>query len=420
MTTRPHVVSRIAHGPGDAWLRGEAPWWKELSPDFHRHEESFALEEHDRVPVRVTATMDAAMRTWAATMISATALPLGFAPWRLGELREDLAYYGRLAEGGDREAMFRPPSGPVPMTERPARRPLYRPRDGECVDLSFASPFVPVNPRLREAYGGRKRNGVVGARWWRQRGGPRPTIIAVHGFSAELYHVNEWFFSLPFLYRMGADMVLFTLPFHGSRQGALSPFSGHGFFSGGVGWMNEAIAQGVHDLRVLIDHLFASGVPSVGVTGVSLGGFTSALLASVDDRVSFAIPNVPVASLADLVLEWSPMGAALAGMMKAAGLSLEEVRRGTAATCPLTWKPLLPRERRMLIGGVADRLAPPKHTRLLWEHWDRCRLHWFPGSHLLHLDRGDYLWQIARFLRKVGFLDADHPRDPTEELSLGG
>jgi hypothetical protein len=70
----------------------------------------------------------------------------------------------------------------------------------------------------------------------------------------------------------------------------------------------------------------------------------------------------------------------------------------------------------MLIGGVADRMAPPKHTRLLWEHWDRCRLHWFPGSHLLHLDRGDYLWQIARFLRGIGFLDPDHPRDWTEEL----
>jgi pimeloyl-ACP methyl ester carboxylesterase len=58
----------------------------------------------------------------------------------------------------------------------------------------------------------------------------------------------------------------------------------------------------------------------------------------------------------------------------------------------------------MIVGGVGDRLAPPKHSRLLWDHWDRCRIHWFPGSHILHMDRGEYLRQIARFLHKTQFL----------------
>lgn len=145
---------------------------------------------------------------------------------------------------------------------------------------------------------------------------------------------------------------------------------------------------------------------------MSLGGYTAALLAATEPRLAFSIPNVPVASLPDLVLEWEPMGSAVRGLMRAAGLSLVDLRRACAVSCPLTWAPLLPRERRMLIGGVADRLAPPKHTRLLWEHWDRCAVHWFPGSHLLHLDRGEYLWQITRFLRSIAFLDPDHPGPP--------
>jgi hypothetical protein len=58
----------------------------------------------------------------------------------------------------------------------------------------------------------------------------------------------------------------------------------------------------------------------------------------------------------------------------------------------------------MIIGGVGDRMAPPKHSRLLWDHWDRCRIHWFPGNHLIHLDRGDYLDQMHRFLREIDFL----------------
>ena len=58
-------------------------------------------------------------------------------------------------------------------------------------------------------------------------------------------------------------------------------------------------------------------------------------------------------------------------------------------TTPLTYKPCLPPERLMIIGGVGDRLAPPKHSRILWDHWGRCRIHWFPGNHVLHLDRRD-------------------------------
>jgi len=57
----------------------------------------------------------------------------------------------------------------------------------------------------------------------------------------------------------------------------------------------------------------------------------------------------------------------------------------------------------MIISGAGDRLAPPKHSRLLWEHWDRCRLHWFPGNHILHLDQGKYLKDMAQFLRDINF-----------------
>ncbi len=208
------------------------------------------------------------------------------------------------------------------------------------------------------------------------------------------------------------DVVRFTMPFHGPRQAVASPFSGHGFFSGGIGRLNEAFAQTVMDLRVLMTHFESRGVPRMGVTGVSLGGYTSALLAAVDDRLAFSIPNVPVASLPDLVLEWEPMGTLVRSLLSAAGLDLVDARRMTAPSCPLTWELLVSPERRMLIGGVADRLAPPKDTRRLWEHWGRCRIHWLPGSHLLHLDRGDYLWQVSRFLRGIGFLAADHPSPP--------
>ena len=81
-----------------------------------------------------------------------------------------------------------------------------------------------------------------------------------------------------------------------------------------------------------------------------------------------------------------------------------DARHLLAVSNPLTYAPAIEREGLFIVGGVGDRLAPPKHSRLLWEHWGRCRMHWFPGSHLLHLDRGVYLEEVAKFLHQLDFL----------------
>nr|MDT0526034.1 hypothetical protein [Streptomyces sp. DSM 41633] len=70
---------------------------------------------------------------------------------------------------------------------------------------------------------------------------------------------------------------------------------------------------------------------------------------------------------------------------------------------PLNYRPLVPKERRMIIAGLGDRLAPPQQAEMLWEHWDRCAFHWFPGNHLLHVSQPDYLRRMTRFLRDFMF-----------------
>lgn len=407
------VVSRIAH---DACVESPvlmpegARWWEHLDPDFHAQPEPFQLAIKDRVQVSATAASDVVIRTVGACLVGGLALPFGYRKGRLEEALADRSFYGPMAESADATRFFRAPPRGVRVDARKARLSRFRPKDGVAEDLSFESPFVPANPRERRRYLRHGANRRAHMRYWRHSDGPRPTIITIHGFSADLALVNEWFFALPWLYRLGFDVALYTLPFHGRRQTRFSPFSGHGFFAGGINRINEAFAQAVHDFRVFVDHLEASrGVTDVGVMGVSLGGFTSALLAAVEPRLRFAIPNVPVTSVADLVHEWEPIGTIVRAGLRRYGLSVEDARHLLAVSCPLTYAPVIPRERLFVIGGVGDRLAPPKHSRLLWDHWDRCRIHWFPGSHLVHLDRGNYLRQVARFLRKIGFLDGLGP-----------
>lgn len=399
------VVSRIAHG--SALLRARPAsvrWWDTLPADFASQPEPFLLEMRDWSMVAATAATDVLLRSLGAALVGGMAFPLGYHPFEMRRALKDIETYGPIAEAADPDRFFARPKAQVEVRRAPADRPRFSPEDGIAEDLHFESPFVPFNPRIRRRYLSHRNNAIAHARLWRHHRGPRPTVIAVHGFSADLYRLNEWFFALPRLYELGCDVLLFTLPFHGKRQTRISPFSGHGFFAGGPATIVEAFAQAVFDLRVFLDWLLAHGSPGVGITGVSLGGYTASLLASVDERLAFAIPNVPVISLPDLVLEWEPIGSAVRASLALFNRTIIDARHLLAASSPLTYVPRLPKERLMIIGGVGDRLAPPKHSRLLWEHWGRCRIHWFPGSHLIHLDRGEYLDEIALFLDDVGFL----------------
>jgi hypothetical protein len=380
-----------------------APWWHALARDFATRPDPFTLGAADRVRVKSTAAGDIVLRTLGSCLVGSVAVPTGYHPIALWRALQDRAFYGSLADRRDADAVFATPPSRVWIERKPAKHPLFTPRDGTCEDVRFESPFVPMNPRERKDYLSHDRNRMAHARYWRHRGPPRSTIIAIHGFSADFYHFNEWFFSIPWLYRSGFDILLATMPFHGQRQTRWSPFSGAGFFAGGAGRINEAFAQSVLDLRIFVGHILDAGAPAVGVTGMSLGGLATSLLASVDKRLAFAIPNVPVVSLADLMLEWEPIATFVRGALTVTRSDISVLRHMLAISSPLTYAPRVPRDRLFIIGGVGDRLAPPRQSRLLWDHWGRCRLHWFPGSHVVHLDRGEYFRATRRFFADVGF-----------------
>lgn len=403
------ILSPIIHDGFDEppLLTHTQPWWDELATDFYRQELRFTLQRPDRNRVEPSALLDTLIVRGAATMLTTLAYPVGFNPVSLREQLGYRALYEGYIDPDDPNRYFVPPPEDIYIRRDTPRSPAFRPPGGVCEDLTFLSPFRAVSPAMRDSYQRHWANRLAHARYWRHNQGPRPTIIAIHGFGADPYWLNEWLFAIRWFYeQLGCDVMLFTLPFHGPRQTRFSPFSGYGFFSGGLAHINEAFAQAVYDFRVFLNYLLRDmGAPGVGVTGISLGGYTAALLASVEPRLQFAIPNVPVVTLADLALEWTPMDWVIRPTLAALGLSIRDLRRYLAVHCPLTYRPAIPTDRLMIIGGVGDRLAPPKQARLLWDHWDRCRLYWFPGSHVLHLDRGAFFRQIAVFLREIDFLD---------------
>jgi hypothetical protein len=356
------------------------------------------LSLRERAVVAGTAAADVALRTGMAS-----ALTLPTLAWvASGAGRDEAGKLDAYREvAGDREAAFPAPDRGATITRHPAPRFTFRPHDGTVELLRFDSPYRALNPAVRESYAGFAENHVAWAQHWRHDDGPRPTLVVVHGFGASPYWLNSAFFALPWLYTKGYDLLMFLLPFHGVRQPKLTPFSGWGLFAHGPAHFNEAILHGVHDLRLLLDHLEAEGVERFGVTGLSLGGYVAALMASVEPRIHVAIPNAPVVHLPSLIGSWFPVNTVIENGRRLIGVDADAMEDAMAVHSPLAYDPLT--EHRMIIGGLGDRLAPPEQAELLWEHWGRCRLHWFPGNHVVHVSGGEYRRKMLRFMRDAGF-----------------
>lgn len=335
---------------------------------------------------------DYAVRTAVATAAAAVGVP-----WALGggwrAERRRLSFYADLAAARDAEAVFAAPD-PAEVVATAGRGGLP---GGRVEVLRWRSGSVARHPDLREAYAAHENNATARAQHWRHDDGPRPTLLVVHGFGASPARFKVAFFALRDVFAAGWDVVLHTLPFHGSRRGPRAPANGLELFAHGLAHLSEAVLQAVHDARVLVDHLAGQGVPRVGVTGLSLGGYVTGLLAATEPRLDFAVPNAPVTWIPELLDTWFPADHVVRLSRRLAGVPAHEVADALSVHSPLTYAPVLPRDRLMIVAGLGDRMAPPSQAERLWEHWGRPALHWFPGSHLLHVGRAEYraaMWRL--------------------------
>lgn len=373
-------------------------WWEEL-PDGYRHEKDITdLDDQHRLKVLATAAGDRLLRTGLGLLISGAMLPRLLTRKQFDRERERLKFYWRYADQADADQTFaRPPAG-VQVQELPNQRWQVLASGVNSQRLAFESPFTPLHPDLKKSYASYSRNRMAHAMHYRHPDGPRPTLIFLHGYTLHSYKVNSAWFSLPWLYKKGYDVLMVTLPFHGARKERNHPYSGYGFFADGFAHLNEAILQAVFDVRVWMDYLLDRGAPCVGVSGLSLGGYVTSALSAADSRPSFIIPNSPVVSLFDMTREWIPSGPLLDFARKRSGASLIELRRGVALHSPLTYPSRVSPERRLIIGGAGDRLTSPRFMHLLHRHWQGSELHWFPGNHVLHLQQVAYLRRMKELM----------------------
>jgi len=300
------------------------------------------------------------------------------------------------------------PSPFFPAPDEPAMRvtPLGDgPLGTQVVDLSYPSAYEPFLPAARVLHDGVTENLTAHARWWTSGRG-RPTIVLLHGWGGGNHWVTERTFGVSYWLRHGYDVAAYVLPFHGDRapgRGALR--SGALFPSPNPLRTNEAFGQAIHDLRGLARFLRVRGSSAIGALGMSLGGYTTALWASVagPDEIGgldFAVAMIPAVSFARLMWkhgEHSPERARAAQ----AGITEDLLADAFAVHMPTTRPARLPRERLFVIAGRGDRITPPEHAEELAAHWG-VDVRWFDGGHLAQIGRGDAIRDVRRELGQLG------------------
>jgi pimeloyl-ACP methyl ester carboxylesterase len=282
------------------------------------------------------------------------------------------------------DVLFAPPAPVHPSLER-----VRAMKGGTVYDAAWSSDFEPFLPAIRDKYLEHEANRTARARLYLSET-PRPAIVLIHGYMAGHWWVEERAWPIAWLAER-YDLALALLPFHALRstkdRRGPPPFPGPD-----PRVTNEGFRQAVFDLRALIGLLRERGAPHVGVMGMSLGGYTTSLLATIDPDVSFAVPIIPLASLADFAEEQGRLGTG-----EEARLQHDALEEANQIVSPFTRPSVVAPRRVLIVAGSADRITPPTHAERLAKHFGASIVR-FEGGHLLQFGRAAAFRKVGRWL----------------------
>ena len=265
-----------------------------------------------------------------------------------------------------------------PPAERVALAPRSTP-GASFEELRFQSEYAPhPDDPGRERWLSYAPNQLAWAWLLRAADPGRPWLVGIHGYMMGTPAIDLAVFRAERWRQRGWNVVLPVLPFHGPRK--LGRVSGIGMFGADFLDSTHALAQAIWDLRRLVGWIRAQGGREIACYGLSLGGYSAALLASLEPALGSVIAGIPAADFPRLVWHHAPV--AERSRMEAAGATRELAARVMRPVSPLALAPLVPHARRFVFGAPDDQFVPADQVRDLLAHWGSPRHVWFPGAHV--------------------------------------
>ncbi len=281
--------------------------------------------------------------------------------------------------------------GPVDAAHFSAEREVRSLSGGRVVDVEFQSPCAGRHQEFKATLAKIPQVQRVRARWFRHDR-PAPAVIMLHGWGMGIARVDSRAFAAHALYKRGVDLLLIPAPFHGARlpSGRRRPM----FPTARPVRACEGFAMWLADTRAASKTLRDRGAPRVGVAGMSMGGFASALLATVADDLDFVIPMMPFASLPQLMWDQARHTRAL-DQADRLGIDEETFVSAFEIIAPLKRRLTIPPERIHIFSGRYDRVTPAAHGQALAAHFG-CQYSELRASHLVQLGRRQVFREILR------------------------
>jgi hypothetical protein len=300
------------------------------------------------------------------------------------------------------ERLLAPPVQPANLRVV-QRRPIVRRNREVGIDehLRFTTPYKPHDADYSLEYATYPELGHAHVYAWRHIDPAPATLLLTHGWGVGHWWMHKYEYDVPRMFhRLGLDVYFYVAPFHGRRTPSQALLGGQLHPSSDLVRTNEAFIQTATELRSLISAILERNAAPLGMMGSSLGGYTSALLASIDDRLDFVIPVLPPASMAHLLWDHG-RDDELRRRAEQLGMTRDRFHHFWSLHSPLSHKPKVPWSRRLIITGLGDTVVTAEHTQDLWEHWGRPRHFRFAGGHAWQVQRRRYLREVERFLRDI-------------------
>ncbi len=206
-----------------------------------------------------------------------------------------------------------------------------------------------------------------------------PVAVLSHGWAHDRVRGIELVYVEP-LVRAGFSVALLSHPFHFERA-PRGTYSGELMVSGDVVLTVEAFRQAVADLIGLVNWLRDRGNRTVGLIGYSLGGYIAAIAACLRDDLDFVVIGGAGGSVVSPILD-TGLGVNVREDLSWSGMDRREnLERAWGVISPGRLKPLVPKDRLLMVSGLYDRIMLKGSVADLWERWRRPAILWEPQGH---------------------------------------
>jgi pimeloyl-ACP methyl ester carboxylesterase len=258
--------------------------------------------------------------------------------------------------------------------------PVRRIKGGSVHRCALKSTWQPGRQLPRAATSTPAGDAIQFDHWRHAPGTAKGSVIVLHGFAMGWPVIDAFAMSASNWFALGFDVLLLTLPDHGSRRAPGAFFSGQSFTVPHAVQLAVAVQRTIHEIFELKRWLRAQDDKPVGLVGMSLGGYLASLCVGLSEDFDFLIALVPPACMGDLAWRvYRDTGHHRAGADEV--LTERNMRAAFYVHSPLAHPRKIARERILIAAGAGDRIVPPEHPSALWEHWGRPAIHWFRGAH---------------------------------------